>query len=239
MSAQQVTILLRRGYKRYKRKKVKRRQQGTVRFPVGYSEETSAKERNRRWWTAWAPVEVAGGQGGWESRGWGVDSTRPYRGSTDGGSAYGGCRTLPSKLPTECVLSEGTRRGSCFHLPSPTLSPGLVHQPWPPGISFPLWEVEITSDQEESVLSSTSVSPWEKSAWERISPGEAPLLAKKTGGKICFLKTWAFNAIHFNKPRSSGILGRNICSTVGHAEPVQLTEPLPRILHQLKADKLT
>ena len=48
MSAQQVTILLRRGYKRYKRKKVKRRQQGTVRFPVGYSEETSAKERNRR-----------------------------------------------------------------------------------------------------------------------------------------------------------------------------------------------
>ena len=140
-----------------------------------------------------------------ESRGWGMDSSWPYRGSTDGGSAYGGCRTFPSRLPTECVLNEGTRRGSCFPLSSPTLSPGLVHQPWPPGISFPLWEVEITSNQEQSVLSSPSVSPWQKTAWQRISPGEAPFLPKRTGGKICFLKTWTFNAIHLNKLRSSGI----------------------------------
>ncbi|TEA31539.1 hypothetical protein DBR06_SOUSAS9110065, partial [Sousa chinensis] len=44
---------------------------------------------------------------------------------------------------------------------------------------------------------------------------------------------------HFNKPRSSGILERHIFSTVGHAEAMQLTETLSRILYQLNADKMT
>ena len=53
MNAEQLTILVRRGYKRYKKKVVKRRQQNTVKFPVGYREETSVKERKRRRGTAW------------------------------------------------------------------------------------------------------------------------------------------------------------------------------------------
>ena len=138
--------------------------------------------------------------GGEESRGWGVDSTWPYRGSTDGGSAYGGCRTFPSKLP-KTVSMKRQEAAPAFTFPHQLCHLGWCTSPDPQVISFPVWEVEITSNQEESVLSSTSVSPWEKSAWERISPGEAPFLPKRTGGKICFLKTWTFNAIHLNKQK--------------------------------------
>ena len=168
-----------------------------------------------------------------------------HRWSTDGGVAYERWRASPSILPTECVHSEGPRMGSSYGLSSPTWesSPGLVHQPWSPRCPIPTlrsWEKSPLT-KRNLCHGSARVSPWEDSAWKSFSQQEAPFLPKKTGGKWYFLN-WRhehFNTIHFNKARSSGILERNIFSTVGHAEAMQLTETLPRILYQLKADKMT